>query len=144
MSKKTAGQPWHGIDAEKPKSPLKTSVEIAEAQKAAEKADWKFPAGLKGAGELLKTVRETPVNSEQEWEALQPKLTALKLHVNKLQQGLPLLPTKSTDFDHKHLMGVMREMQLKQLVRTNPLIKDLVDELAAAKLKILELAKTTE
>ena len=128
MAKKTAGQPWHGIGSEKTKSPLKTSVEIADMQKAAATTDWKFPSTLTEATAILKSVRETTVNSETEWEALQPKLTALKMHVFKLQQGLPVTETKSTDFDHRHMMGVMRDMQLKQLVRTNPLIKDLVDE----------------
>lgn len=164
MAKRTAGQRWEPDGGGKDKKPLKSAQDIAA--EAAQVTD-KFPDKLPSAIEALNKLSATEVKSQEDWEALQPKLHALRLHVHKLQQGLPVLASSSGDFDHGHMRSVMQELQLKQLVRTNPLIKDLLEErdallkakapealtsrlaeleaaLAAAEAKILELTKTTE
>ena len=127
MAKRTAGNLY-----ENPKTPLKTASEIAvDVEKAA--ATEKFPAKLTDATALLRKTEATEVNSQEDWETLQPILIALRLHVHKLQQGLPVLESKSTDFNHVHMRNVMQDMQLKTIIRTNPLVKDLLAERDALK-----------
>ena len=138
MTKITAGQQWESGD-KLAKKPLKSAAELAAVEKTATATDWKFPATLAEAFALLKEVSAAPVVSEDEWESAQPKLKALKLHVYKLQQGLPVVAAKSSDFNHSHMHGVMRELQLRQLVRTNPVIGDLMKENESLKKELEDL-----
>lgn len=120
------------------KTALKTAVEIAASEKTA--AAEKFPTDLKQAFALLATVNAEQVSTAEEWEEKQPRLKALKVHIHKLQQGLPLVETKSGDINHAHMTEVMGGMKLALRVKAYPEVAAVVAERDALKKANLEMA----
>ncbi len=110
----------------KKKSPLKTAVQIAAEEKSA--AAEKFPTDLKAAFALLAEINAEPVDTQDEWDEKQPRLKALKAHIHQLQQGLPLLETKSGDVDHAHMIRVTNAMKLDATARAHPEVAAVIAE----------------
>jgi predicted nucleic acid-binding Zn-ribbon protein len=110
-----------------PKTKLKSAVQIAEIAAEAEKET--FPKDLKAAFALLEKVKSTVVSNEDEGDKREARILALSKHIAKIQQGLPVIATKSGDIDHFQRSKVLTAMKLDRLTRTNPEIKELVAKL---------------
>lgn len=141
--KQTAGARFEPIDSkvgiEKPSPAVEEAVAKAEASAKKEK----FPAGLKDAIALLAQINAEPVSNRDEWLAKQPRLRALKQHVHKLQQGLPVLETTGNDsaYSAESRAGLVRT-KLEMLARTNPDVKSLLDERDRLAKQVAEFSKS--
>lgn len=129
------------MSADKKSNPkkLKTAVEVAaiEAQAAVEK----FPEGLKESFALLAEIKGEVVTNEDEGEARSARITALSKHIAAIQQGLPLVHSKSGDQNHQHFTSVISQMKLDRLTRTNPEVKELLADKKASETKLAAIAE---
>lgn len=134
---RTAGEKFEGIDSKvaAPK-PLKTAAELAQETEEA-KAET-FPDNFKDSLALLQKLNAELVSTEEEWQAKQPLLNALKAHVFQVQQGLPPSPSKADDHASvwvKRNEDVKRQ-KLEILGRSNPEVKELLAEHDALKKQV--------
>jgi hypothetical protein len=81
-----------GERLEQRSKPAPAAEELAE-QVAQVASNEKFPSTFAESIALLAKVSAETVSSEEEWDAKQPMLRALKAHVFAIQQGLPIIST---------------------------------------------------
>lgn len=116
-------------------TPLRTAEEISKDKSEMETAQdeatkEKFPTTHKGCMALLETLSNEQVETRRQWELKQPRIKALRLHMFHITQGLPIVIPDATSLAlaHQTRRPALREMLLKNLGRTNPAIKELIDQ----------------
>ncbi len=79
--------------------------------------------------QLLGQINSEPVSTHTEWLLKQPRLNAIKVHLFKLQQGLPVIHSTGNDPAYS-LAARMGEKRTRLLImaRSNPAIKELLNE----------------
>lgn len=128
---------------ERPQSRHKPAPPLAQVEAAAlaVAATEKFPDTFAEALKLLQARSRETVANEEEWDAKQPLLLALKAHVFKLQQGLPVVHTSANDLAECHVRrdAGMKELKLQALGRSHREVAELLAErdtlVAAANVK---------
>lgn len=138
-AKQTAGESL--ADRKKPALTPKELDAAAEKVSAAEK----FPENFSDSLALYKQLSAEPVGSEDEWLEKQPRLAALKAHVAKIQQGLPVIPASSNDHASVHLFRQAGEQRtkLERLARSLPEVKALLEKCDVLEKQIAELNQKT-
>jgi hypothetical protein len=104
-------------------TPLKTKLEAALVPaKPAVAITEAFPADLKLAFALLEEIKKIEPKNEVETENKAARISALMRHIHVIQQGLPVIPSKSTDHQSRH-RSVMRLHKLDRLAANSPEVR---------------------
>ena len=105
-------------------TPLKTSLEAASAPaKPAVAITEKFPADYKTAFGLLAEIQKIDPQNEVEAETKAARIKALMRHIAVVQQGLPVIPSKSSDHFPRHRL-VVHLHKLDRLTTNSPEVRD--------------------
>jgi hypothetical protein len=100
-------------------TPLKTKLEAANAPAKPVAVTETFPADLKAAFALLNEIKGIEPKNEDEAEAKSARIKALMVHLAKIQQGLPVIPSKSSDHQPRH-RSVVHLHKLGRLAANSP------------------------
>jgi len=121
-TKLTAGQ-----RPEKRSKPAPAPEELAEQVSEVAAAE-KFPDNFADSLKLLQELSAETVTSEEEWNDKQPRLLALKAHVFKIQQGLPVVHENEhvTQAVYLERRAGLQRTKLELLGRENTAVKELL------------------
>lgn len=112
-----------------PRSLVKSEPPAAVSESTVEETDGeKFPDSFNDALKLLQNLTDEPVKSAEEHERKKPRITALKAHVFRLQQGLPVVHSSGNDdagVYFKRRAGLERT-KLELLAREHVSVKELL------------------
>lgn len=100
-------------------TPLKTKFEAANAPAKPVAVTETFPADLKAAFALLNEIKGIVPKNDDESEAKAARIKNLMGHLSKIQQGLPVIPSKSTDHQPRH-RSVVHFHKLGRLAANSP------------------------